>query len=258
MRLPSLFGNSRDESADRPGSFDVEGTVYAIGDIHGELELLRALVRRIRSDVNNTASPNPKELIFMGDYVDRGKNSKGVLEYLASLDIPGCKLVFLRGNHEQQMIDFVDDPLKKIRWLEWGGMETLSSFGISPIFPGADDDEIIAAADEFGKALGQLRHFIEDRTILSKRIGNIIFTHAGMDPGRNIDDQVSETMLWGNDQFMRIGGPPGFWHVHGHVIHEEPGIYGNRIAIDTGAYKTGILTVIRITAQGCSFLQQTL
>jgi serine/threonine protein phosphatase 1 len=258
MRIPSLFGRGRGDSpSPQPEFFDVGGTAYAVGDVHGKLNLLKALVDRIRADVANPATPGPKTLVFMGDYVDRGEDSRGVLEYLAALDIPDCELVFLRGNHEQQMVDFIDEPLAKRRWLDWGGRETLASFGFPAIFPTADDEEYIRMADAFGEALGALRRFIDERTVLWWRIGNVVFSHGGMEPSLPIDQQSPKTMLWGSDAFMKQGGPPGYWHVHGHVIQPKPGIFGNRIAVDTGAYDTGLLTVARITDDGCAFLQQS-
>ena len=258
MRIPSLFGKSRGTSPPHPEFFDAEGgTVYAVGDIHGELDLLKGLVGKISADVQRPQTDAPKTLVFMGDYVDRGVDSRGVLEYLADLKVPNCQIIFLRGNHEQQMVDFIDRPFEKRRWLEWGGVETLASFDIAPVFPTADEDDYIRTAESFGKAFGDLRKFIEERTVFFWQLGNIIFSHGGMDPALPVDEQKPKTMLWGNESFMRFGGPEGFWHVHGHVIHDKPGIYGNRIAVDTGAYKTGVLTVARITDDGCAFLQQT-
>ena len=255
MRLSSLFGGGRSNSASlQPEIFDVEGTVYAVGDIHGELQLLKGLVTRIRADVERDGTLGPKKLIFMGDYVDRGEDSRGVLQFLSELSISNCEIIFLRGNHEQQMIDFVDDPLAKKRWLDWGGMETLESFDRPTIFATASDGDLIDAAKAFGTALGDLRTFIDEQTRYWWRVGNVVFSHGGMEPALPIDEQRPKTMLWGSQNFMERGGPPGFWHVHGHVIHEEPAIIGNRIAIDTGAYRTGVLTAARITNEGCAFL----
>jgi len=255
MRIPSLFGKGRGDAVPiQPEYFDVEGTVYAVGDIHGELDLLRGLVKRIRADIERPQTPGPKRLIFMGDYVDRGEDSAGVLRYLSGLRLPDCEIIYLRGNHEQQMVDFIDDPLTKRRWLDWGGMDTLRSFGIEGTFATASDAELYSTAEKFRIAFGALREFIEDRTDFWFQIGNVVFSHAGMDPALPIDAQRSKTMLWGERSFMERGGPPGFWHVHGHVIHEQAGIIGNRIAIDTGAYATGTLTAARITSDGCAFL----
>lgn len=258
MRMPSLFGKNRGAAGPvQPGNFDVGGTLYAVGDIHGKLALLKGLMKRIRADIERPGTPSPKTLVLIGDYVDRGEDSRGVLEYLDKLEIPDCRIVFLRGNHEQQMIDFIDDPLEKRRWLDWGGMETLASFGIPAVFPTAEDEEYIRISEAFGQALGPLRRFVEERTVLWWRVGNVVLSHGGMRPDCPIDEQSAKTMLWGSQTFMQYGGPPGFWHVHGHVIHDKPGIYGNRIAVDTGAYDTGVLTVARITDDGVAFLQYT-
>jgi len=258
MRLSSLFGSKRDENVSlQPDYFDLEGTVYAVGDVHGKLDLLKGLVARLSKDIAREETDGPKQLIFMGDYVDRGEDSRGVLEYLADLSIPDCKIVFLRGNHEQQMIDFVDDPVNKRRWLDWGGMETLQSFDQPAIFATASDAELIASSEAFGAALGDLRQFIDERTVYWWRVGNVVFSHGGMEPSLPIDAQSPKTMLWGSQAFMEYGGPQGYWHVHGHVIHDAPSIVGNRIAVDTGAYKSGILTAARITNDGCAFLEHS-
>ena len=258
MRIPSLFGKGRDGAAPtQPEKFELDGTLYAIGDIHGKINLLKGLMSRVRADIARPETPGPKTLVFMGDYVDRGEGSRQVLEYLADLDIPGCRIVFLRGNHEQQMLDFIDRPYEKRRWLDWGGAETLTSFGLRPVFPTAEAEEYIEVAAEFGKVMVNLRAFIEEHTVYWWRVGNIVLSHGGMDPAQPIDEQKPRTMLWGDQSFLKQGGPPGFWHVHGHYIHKKPGIYGNRIAVDTGAYESGILTVARITRRGCAFLQQS-
>ncbi len=213
-------------------------------------------MKRIRADIARPETPGPKTLVFVGDLVDRGEDSRAVLEYLSDLSIPNCKIVLLRGNHEDQMVNFIEDPVGKRRWLDWGGRETLQSFGVRPPFPTADDDELYKTAEEFSTALGQLRDVVDSRTVLSWRVGNVIFCHGGMDPDIEIDQQHPKCLMWGSESFMERGGPPGYWYVHGHIIQEQPSIIGNRIAIDTGAYKTGLLTVARITDSGCAFLQQ--
>jgi len=258
MRFPSLFGSKNDENIPlQPDFFDVDGTVYAIGDVHGKLDLLKGLIARLRTDIAREGTAGPKRLIFMGDYVDRGEDSRGVLRYLSELTIPDCEIIFLRGNHEQQMIDFVDDPINKRRWLDWGGMETLQSFNRPPIFATASDEELTQAAKAFGTVLGDLRQFVDDQTVYWWRVGNVVFSHGGMEPSLPIDEQNVKSLLWGSQAFMEHGGPPGYWYVHGHVIHDKPAIIGNRIAVDTGAYSSGILTAARITNDGCAFLEHS-
>jgi serine/threonine protein phosphatase 1 len=256
MRISSLFGRALDRATPQPDRFDVGGTLYAVGDVHGEITLLKALVKRIRADAGRPETMGPKKLVFVGDLVDRGENSRAVLEYLSTLTIPDCEIIFLLGNHEQQMLKFADDPVRHHRWLDWGGRETLTSFGVRS-FPASDEEHFLQIGEDFRDALGKLRSFVEDRTVLSCRMGNVILSHGGMDPDRDIEDQPEKYLIWGGNRFMERGGPPGYWYVHGHIIHDTPGVFGNRIAIDTGAYRTGILTVARITDDGCAFLQQS-
>jgi serine/threonine protein phosphatase 1 len=259
MKLTSLFGRSSPEADDvAPDYFDVGGTVYAVGDIHGEIELLDLLVARIRRDVERTDPYIKKTLVFLGDYVDRGPRSRDVLDFLMELDIPGCALVFIRGNHDKEMLSFARDPIGHRRWLGWGGSDTMKSFGLPAIFPTASDDELLAAGKEFAAALGEDRkRWIEEDTKIWIEIGNLILSHAGMDPDVPVDEQKENMMLWGSPRFIAEGGPPDYWHVHGHYVHAQAAVIGNRIAVDTGAYQSGILSVARITDDGCAFLQQT-
>lgn len=256
--LSSLFGRTpQQEDIVVPEYFDVGGTVYAVGDIHGEIEILEALMARISQDMRRSDPSSERTLVFLGDYVDRGTRSREVLDYLMELDIPDCRTVFIRGNHDQEMIDFARDPVGHRRWLGWGGADTLKSFGMPKMLPTASDDELLAAGKEFDTLLGDRRRFIAQETTVWIEIGNLVLNHAGMDPDYEIEEQKEKMMLWGHPKFLEEGGPPGRWYVHGHYVHPEAAIIGNRIAVDTGVYKTGVLSVARISDEGCAFLQQT-
>ena len=256
MAFLNMFKRERVPADVVPADFNVAGTVYAIGDLHGMPHLLDVMLDFIVEDAPKHKTYGPTTVVFMGDYVDRGEDSKGVLERLSALKDDGkSRYVFLRGNHDAIMIDFIDDPVKHHQWLEWGGVQTLASFGVPPIMAGASEEELKETAALFSKALGDdLRHFVEKRTKLLHQNGNVLFCHAAVLPDRPIENQPEEAMMWGSRRFMEHGGPPGRWTVHGHTIVDKPQIFGNRIAIDTGAYATGILSGARITNHDCKFI----
>lgn len=253
-----LFKRRRPAVNPPPDHFDVPGTVYAVGDIHGMPDLLDGLVEQILADATEQETVGPNTLIFMGDYVDRGPDSRGVLRILTELEpSPGNEIVFLLGNHEAIMLDFVSDPLTYRQWLDWGGIQTLASFDVAPVMASSAEEELERAAAELKEALGEYRTFLQTATVMKHRIGNVLFCHAGMIPDVPYEEQPDDRLLWGSRRFMERGGIPGYWTVHGHTIVDEPGFIDNRIAIDTGAYASNVLTAARITSDGCTFMQQS-
>lgn len=221
---------------------------YAIGDIHGCFELLCDALERIDQDAADPV------IVCVGDYVDRGEQSREVLQMLRdqSRAKPG-RFICLKGNHEQMMLGFLDNPAKyAARWLGNGGLQTLASFQIGRQAGQTPTDLRDAFIDTVDPGLiGWLRarpsHWIS---------GNVAVTHAGADPGLPIDMQADNRMIWGHPDFARLPRRDGIWVVHGHTIVPIPQIEDGRIAIDTGAYATGVLTVARIGPQGVSFLPQ--
>lgn len=223
-----------------------EAPFFAIGDIHGQMaELTRAVAL-----VHDTAKA--PTIVCVGDYIDRGEQSADVLRYLQRMsqqrdDAPIC----LMGNHEHMCLQFLDDPEKYgDRWFRNGGLQTLSSFGIRIKHGAARTETRNALALAMGEDLiGWLRalpgHW---------RSGNVAVTHAGADPSRPIPDQPVQSLIWGHPDFETIPRSDGMWIVHGHTIVDQPTVGAGRIAIDTGAYATGRLTVAHITRDGVSFL----
>lgn len=214
----------------------------AIGDIHGRLDLLQDLLARHGTD---------QTLVFLGDYVDRGPSSAQVLALLQEL-CTAQDVICLKGNHEQMLLDFVDDPLGRgVGWLMHGGDATLRSYGITQ--PKRDGD-LLAASTALEEAMpeGQLDWL---RTLpLQWRSGNVFCVHAGMDPAKAPDQQRSNTLIWGHPQFLTTPRTDGLWLVHGHTTVKRPQAEASRIAIDTGAYQSGILTAAEITQGACRFV----
>lgn len=215
--------------------------LYAVGDIHGERGALDRLLTMIDQDRQRRSHLRPL-LVFLGDYVDRGADSCGVIERLSSGPLPGVECRFLLGNHEEAMLAFLDDPVANAEWLRFGGAETLASYGIPPSVGITDRTRCEALRDALAERL-PTRHleFLQGLEHLLV-IGDYAFVHAGIAPGRRLDRQRQEDMLWIRTPFLSSTLRHDRVIVHGHTIVDEPEILFNRIAIDTGAYATGVLT----------------
>ncbi|WP_118138403.1 metallophosphoesterase [Oceanicella sp. SM1341] len=231
--------------------------VYAVGDVHGRSDLLIRLLETILAD--HTARSTAEEaagrparrlqLVLLGDYVDRGDQSREVLDMLASLraETRDDGLVLLRGNHEAALLEFLDDPSGGAAWLSFGGRQTLGSYGITlGMRPGGAELDAAAAAlrEALGARLGLLR-----TTVMLHRSGDVVFAHAGIAPGLPLSAQPEQALLWGRSRFLEEGPPEGLVVVHGHYDAPEPVIAPGRICVDTGAYYTGRLTALRLDAE---------
>lgn len=221
--------------------------IYAIGDIHGRVDLLEELLDRIDDDTDRR-QPGPKTaLVFLGDYVDRGADSAGVLRLIHDLvrQLPG-HMACLMGNHERMMLDFIADPMTCGRhWLMNGGAATLDSFGITGVTEQARDSDLIGAAAELRQSLNAIDRGYETwlRGLpLFWISGDVAFVHAAADPARPITAQDDDTMLWGHEAFFDTPRDDGYWCVHGHTIVDAPEVSQRRVNVDTGAVHSGTLT----------------
>ena len=216
--------------------------VYAIGDIHGRSDLLDHQHALIEADF--AARPSPiVYLIYLGDYVDRGPDASGVLERLAEGASDFVKATMLRGNHEEMLLRFLDDPTVGPVWRQLGGMETLLSYGV--------DVSRILAADGFpGLSRCMQETFpVRHHSLLAQlkpsiTVGDYFFCHAGVRPGIPLEQQRQQDLLWIRDPFLEAKVDFGKVIVHGHSPTEQPDFRANRINIDTGAYATGRLTCL--------------
>lgn len=224
--------------------------VYAVGDIHGcavELDRLTAAILHDSADWQGE-----RHLIYVGDYVDRGPDSKGVIDRL--LDPPkGFEICYLRGNHDQVLLDFLSDPAVFRTWRDFGGRETLLSYGVVP--PRFDELSALEETRERFRAVLPRAHleFFEGLQF-SAKIGGYFFTHAGIRPGIGLDSQAKEDLLWIRDEFLTSAADFGAIVVHGHTPSADPVRRPNRIGIDTGAYATGRLTAAVLEGAECRFL----
>jgi serine/threonine protein phosphatase 1 len=226
--------------------------LYCIGDIHGRLDLLRLLHERIAED----AEPfdGDRTIVYLGDYIDRGMQSRGVMEELLEAPLAGFEAVHLLGNHEQTLLDFLQYPEQAAGWLAWGGRETLASYGV-PLPPDFRQPDIVALRDML---LGRIdmRHVEYMRGMpMTHAAGDYLFVHAGIRPGVPLQEQSDSDLLWIRRDFTESTESHGCVVVHGHSISEEVEMLPNRIGIDTGAFYTGVLTCLVLEGSTRRLLQ---
>jgi len=229
--------------------------LYAVGDIHGRADLLAALLPRLEADARTRKADGRRTvLVFLGDYVDRGDHSRAVLDLLAAAGSGWAEPVFLRGNHEAALLDFLTGPETGAEWLAFGGLQTLASYGV-PIpapLPAGDTPAGAAVLREtaarLGLAMGEHIRFLA-RTHRLYRSGDVICSHAGIDPARPLEAQDDDALLWGRPDLPSRATPPGLRVVHGHFDGDAAVVTPGRICVDTGAYYSGRLTAVRLDAE---------
>jgi serine/threonine protein phosphatase 1 len=227
-------------------------TLYLIGDIHGRLDLLRGMHRQIDDDKARRGSAQVRE-IYLGDYIDRGPSSAGVVSELLGR-AAHVESIFLRGNHEQILLDLLNGHDVLEDWLHVGGTATLLSYGVAPrllarlVSPAAIRRQLAAALP------AEHRRFYE-QTHLYARLGPYVAVHAGVRPGLPLEAQAAVDLLCIRREFLQYAGDLGFIVVHGHTPAIEPELRPNRINIDTGAFATNRLTSLCIGADGAHIMQ---
>jgi serine/threonine protein phosphatase 1 len=220
--------------------------LYAVGDIHGRADLLDRIADRIAEDAARHPSLRPLT-IFLGDYIDRGPDSFAVIDRLASGDFP-TPVLGLRGNHEEVLLKFVDDPGVLEAWRSFGGMETLFSYGVDvrDVLKGQGYGEARAA---FLACLPEAHRTFFSNLRASYEVGDYFFCHAGVRPRVPLGAQADEDLLWIRSEFLESPLYHGKVVVHGHTPRPEPELRPNRINLDTGAYLTGRLTCLCLSGE---------
>jgi len=227
--------------------------IYAIGDIHGRADLLRRLHGKITDDIAEGA-PERLVLVYLGDYVDRGADSFEVIDLLLNEPLPGFEIIFLKGNHEDFLLRFVDGEDIGDSWLMNGATATVASYGIDILGIAGKFLDMEAVRDDFQAALpaGHLR-FLRNLS-LSHRVGDYLFVHAGIRPDLPVDAQDPFDLMWIREEFLDSDADFGCVVVHGHSQTHAPESFKNRIGIDTGAYRSGILTCLVLEGSEQRFL----
>lgn len=233
---------------------------YAIGDIHGHLDKLQALHALIAADM---AQHGAAPVVHVGDLVDRGPDSRGVIDWLMAGIAAGQDWVVLKGNHDRLFSYFLDDPTRpdpglrsELSWLHprIGGAETLASYGVAQP---ADRPVTPVHLDAVAAVPAAHRRFLEERPCLFQR-GEVVFVHAGIRPGVALKDQTETDLVWIRKEFLEDSRDHGPLIVHGHTAIERPTHYGNRVNIDSSVAYGGPLSAIvlegrevfQITAEG--------
>lgn len=222
--------------------------IVAVGDVHGRADLCRQLIGKAERRYED----RPIQFVFLGDYVDRGPDSKGVLEALIDLQARRPDAVFLKGNHEQAMLDFIAEPHEAESWLDWGGEETMASYGVERA-PGMTLETL---RDNFADALPDLHFALLLGLTLQHRVGDTLFVHAGLNPDLSLEDQQERDLLWIRDEWRKNGKGkfPGLTVVHGHTPVPKPENHAWRINVDTGAVWSSRLTALCLDGAKRSFL----
>lgn len=217
---------------------------YAIGDIHGRLDLLDDLLRRVEEDIARR-KPKKTYIVFLGDFVDRGPDSAGVIERLRTWRPRHGRPIFLAGNHEEVLLTILGGDASILpSWLKFGGAECAQSYGIDvDALRRMEDDEAIETIR--AKVPRSHREFLANMAD-TFRFGDYLFVHAGIRPGLAVEDQDPHDLRWIREPFLGDAKEHGFIVVHGHTIVAEVDERPNRIAIDTGAYHSGILTALAV------------
>lgn len=226
--------------------------VYAIGDVHGRLDLLEHMHRLIAAHA--AARPAAHTiLVYLGDYVDRGPHSAGVVDQLIADPPPGWERVLLCGNHEEMLLSFVADPAAGTVWRQLGGHETLLSYRV-PVGEAMQSGGFTGLARVFQTMLpmSHLRFFNALSSCVT--IGDYFFCHAGVRPGVPLDQQSTRDLLWIRSEFLDSTADHGRVVVHGHSPVETVEIHANRINVDTGAYATNRLSCVVLEGTGREIL----
>ena len=222
--------------------------VYAIGDVHGCLAQLLALEAAIVADA--AGFPGEKWIVTLGDYIDRGPASPAVIDHVASLPPPGFRRFALLGNHEQLLLDFLDNPPATLDWLEWGGLQTAAAYGLA----GDAQQSWRRQPQVFARQLRPLipeRHLAFLRSLpVSLSLPGYYFVHAGIRPGVPLAAQADEDLIWIRAPFLNARLSPDLTVVHGHTPVETVDFAPGRIDIDTGCCFSGVLTALRVTPDG--------
>ncbi|WP_040500451.1 metallophosphoesterase family protein [Henriciella marina] len=226
---------------------------YAIGDVHGRLDLLNDLLAQIEDDI---AGRRPKQthIIFLGDLIDRGPHSRHVVERLIDYAPSNASCHFLMGNHEEVLVRGLrGEPHLLDGWIQHGGDTTAESYGVDAAYLRSQGDDALEHA--LLSAIPESHIRFMAGFLDSIQFGDYLLVHAGIRPGTPLDDQSPSDMRWIRKEFLESTRQHGSMIVHGHSVEEKIMPRSNRIGLDTGAYRTGILSAVRLEGDQADFIQ---
>ena len=215
--------------------------IYAIGDVHGRLDLLLKMYDAIIRDRAEHASADWR-IIHLGDYVDRGADSRGVIDFLIRATGQESRVIALAGNHDIGFLDFLAAPEPAGLFAHNGGGETARSYGVRIDF--SDPVGFRAQAEALRKAVPEAHRTFLQGLKFSCAFGDFFFCHAGIRPGIALDSQVPGDLVWIREAFLDFQGLHPKVIVHGHTPSREPEIRANRVNVDTGAFRSGVLSAL--------------
>ena len=225
---------------------------YSVGDVHGRLDLLDDLLAQIEKDIADFDGRHVI-LVFLGDLIDRGPSSRQVIERLRAYRPRGVRVIFLAGNHEEVLLRLLAGERGLLAdWLKYGGTECMASYGV-------DGDSLRNCSER--EALEKIKAAIplDHQQFIASfhdtlRFGDYLFVHAGIRPDVDLSLQSQSDLRWIRQPFLDDERDHGFVVVHGHTISDEVVSRANRIGIDTGAYRSGVLTSVILEGAERRFL----
>ncbi len=257
----NLFRRKRDDAPldsapsepARPASVGADRRVYAIGDVHGRLDLLKRLYERIIADCERRGHIDHLHIVMLGDLVDRGPDSRGVVDMALRLSHEFNCFTCLMGNHEEVFaMALRGEPGAMRFFLSIGGWQTIESYGVDPMIGTRDGEEALLEAllEAVPEAHRDYIYGLPDHVT----IGDYLFVHAGIRPGVALDAQEPSELRWIREPFLRSDADHGSIVIHGHSITDYPDEQPNRIGIDTGAYMTDRLTALGLEGEARWYL----
>ena len=258
--LSRLFRKSRPAEPEepliggRPPHLPASVRLYAIGDVHGRIDLLTQIEKMIETDAAAGPANMRRIIVYLGDYVDRGFDSSAVLEHLCGPPLDGFDRVMLLGNHDAWLRDFIDGQTDGQSWMRFGGDATLLSYGVRIDFNLKEEQRIAQARQRLAERCPEHHRRLLGNLELAYGLGDYFFCHAGIRPDVQLDQQTEQDLIWIREPFLSWRGECGKIIVHGHTVEDLPALRSNRIGIDTGACFTGKLTCLVLEGANYRFL----
>lgn len=244
-----MFGKATKKSYKTPNNT----IIYAVGDIHGRLDLLKDMYGTI---MDHASGLNKRKiLVFLGDYIDRGPESKGVVDYLLGATFEDFEVVFLKGNHEYFLEMFLTRPVHNQVWISYGGMTALQSYGINLRDETQKIRPYTKIAADLQRVMGQSHLTFFSNLKTYHIIGDYLFVHAGIRPNVALEHQIETDMIMIRQDFINTNHGLDKKIIFGHTIFSKPFEQHDKIGIDTGGYKEGVLTAIVLEGNTSKFLQ---